>query len=115
MFSNRNSILELAIGSSSKNARFILEKLSLGDYFDGLSDGNNISESKPDPEVFLKAAYSIGLKPSECLVVEDAKAGVEAAFRGGFHCAGIGEAALDSKITYPLRMFSELKQICEKE
>lgn len=106
--------LKLAIGSSSKNAKFILEKLGLGDYFDAISDGNNIVESKPDPEVFIKAAAMIDLEPLECLVVEDANAGVEAAFRGGFHCVGIGEAAQDSKTNYPIEIFSELKEICKK-
>ena len=71
--------LKLAIGSSSKNARFILDRLGLGDYFDEISDGNNITKSKPDPEVFLKASEYLGIAPSDCLVVEDAYAGVDAA------------------------------------
>lgn len=65
--------LKLAIGSSSKNAGFILERLGLGNFFDAVSDGNNITNSKPDPEVFLKAAEFVGEKPEDCLVVEDAK------------------------------------------
>ncbi|WP_143442567.1 HAD-IA family hydrolase, partial [Klebsiella pneumoniae] len=69
--------LLLAIGSSSKNTPFILERLGLGDYFDAISDGNNITNSKPDPEVFLKAADMLGVAYDQCLVVEDALAGAE--------------------------------------
>lgn len=72
---------KLAIGSSSKNAKFILEKVELKDAFDAISDGNNITKSKPDPEVFLKAAEYLGLPPKACMVVEDAEAGIEAAKR----------------------------------
>jgi HAD superfamily hydrolase (TIGR01509 family) len=98
----------LAIGSSSKNTRFILDRIGLSDYFDAISDGTNISRSKPDPEVFLKAAEYLGLTQAACLVVEDAWAGVEAAFRGGFDSAGLGEASKYQKVTYPLKEFSEL-------
>ena len=73
---------KLAIGSSSKNAKFILEKVELKDAFDAISDGNNITKSKPDPEVFLKAAEYLGLPPKACMVVEDAEAGIEAAKKG---------------------------------
>lgn len=76
--------LSLAIGSSSKNAGFILHQLGLGEYFDAVSDGNLISKSKPDPEVFIKAAELLGENPEDCLVVEDAKAGVQAAKAGGW-------------------------------
>lgn len=104
----RENGLKLAIGSSSKNARTILNKIGLGDFFDAVSDGNQIRKSKPDPEVFLNAAEFLGLSPSECLVVEDAKAGIEAAEAGGFDSAGIGEAAKDSRTTYPIKNFSDL-------
>src|SRR5664280_3321707 len=62
--------LKLAIGSSSKNAKYILQRIGLGDYFDAISDGTNISRSKPDPEVFLKAAEYLGIDPAKCVVVE---------------------------------------------
>ena len=75
----RSRGLLLAIGSSSRNAGFILERLGLSGYFDAVSDGNNISRSKPDPEVFLKAAEYLNLQPQDCLVVEDAESGLEAA------------------------------------
>lgn len=103
--------LKLAIGSSSKNARFILERLGLGDYFDAISDGNNITHSKPDPEVFVKAAGFIGEAPESCLVVEDAIAGVQAAKAGNMECAAIGDAALCGLATWNLRTFSDLKSV----
>ena len=88
----RKSGLRLAVGSSSKNTPLILEKTDLRKYFDAVSDGNNITRSKPDPEVFLKAAQFIGLDPSECVVVEDADSGIEAAKRGGFYAISIGDS-----------------------
>ena len=101
----------LAIGSSSKNAKFILEKVKLTDAFDAISDGTNITKSKPDPEVFLKAAEYLKLLPEECMVVEDAKAGIQAAKAGGMYAAGIGEAANSAKVDLKLKTFGELKNI----
>lgn len=101
----------LAIGSSSKNARLILNKIGVNDYFDAVSDGSNISKSKPDPEVFLKAAEYLQCPPADCLVVEDAKAGIEAAARGGFDSAGIGEAATCEKTTYRIGSLKDLLSI----
>lgn len=105
---------ELAIGSSSKNAKFILEKVELKDAFDAISDGNNITKSKPDPEVFLKAAEYLGLPPKACMVVEDAEAGIEAAKKGGMYAAGIGEAAKSINADESLKTFSELVDIVDK-
>lgn len=102
---------KLAIGSSSKNAKFILERLGLGTYFDAISDGTNITKSKPDPEVFLKAAEFLNLAAGQCLVVEDAAAGIRAAHSGGFSSAGLGEAAESEYVTYPLRAFKDLLDI----
>ena len=102
---------KLAIGSSSKNTKLILSRIGLGDFFDAISDGTNITHSKPDPEVFLMAAEMLSLDPSECLVVEDAKAGIQAAHAGGFRSAGIGEAAEHPDCTYPLASFGDLKKI----
>ncbi|MCM1038441.1 MAG: beta-phosphoglucomutase [Ruminococcus sp.] len=103
--------LQLSIGSSSKNARFILERLGLKDYFDAVSDGTNITRSKPDPEVFEKAAEFLHRKPEECLVVEDARAGIEAARSGGFDSAGLGEAAACGQATYAMESFCDLLKI----
>lgn len=102
---------KLAIGSSSKNTKLILKQIGLEKYFDAISDGTNITHSKPHPEVFLKAAEYLGLKPEECLVVEDAVAGIDAAVAGGFESAGIGEAGSYEKTTYPLQSFSDLLKI----
>ncbi len=85
--------LKLAVGSSSRNAPLILERLGLRSCFDAVADGNDLRRSKPDPEVFLLAAERLGLRPRECLVVEDAAAGVEAARRAGMACFAVGEAA----------------------
>lgn len=101
----------LAIGSSSKNTRFILERIGLDGYFDAISDGNNIANSKPDPEVFLKAAQFIGLPAEQCLVVEDAKAGIVAAAAGGFDSAAIGDAVKCGLANYNMSTFSDLKEI----
>lgn len=100
--------LKLAIGSSSKNAGFILERLGLKGYFDAVSDGNNITHSKPDPEVFLKAAEYLGMEPKDCLVVEDAKSGLEAAIAGDMDCAAVGDAVLSGLANYNLKKFSDL-------
>ena len=107
----RNRGCLLAIGSSSKNTRKILDKIGLGNYFDAVCGGNEITHSKPDPEVFLKAAGKMGLAVSECLVVEDACAGISAASAGGFDSAGLGDAAKDKNVTWALNTFGDLKNI----
>ncbi len=103
----------LAIGSSSKNTPLILERIGLDGFFDAISDGNSIARSKPDPEVFLNAAGILGLSPSDCLVVEDAGAGIEAAIAGGFDSAAIGAAASLGRATYNLNRFDDLLKIVE--
>lgn len=100
--------LKLAVGSSSKNAKFILQRIGLSDYFDAVSDGTNISRSKPDPEVFLKAAEYLRLTPSDCLVVEDAVSGVEAAHAGGMKAATVGDAAGRGRGDFILSRFADL-------
>ena len=107
----RNRGILLSIGSSSKNAGFILNRLGLGDFFDAVSDGNNISHFKPDPEVFLKAAEFLKLPASECLVVEDAEAGLLAAKNGGMDSAAIGDAVKSDLPQYKLETFSDLLNI----
>ncbi|MDR1533335.1 MAG: beta-phosphoglucomutase [Clostridiales bacterium] len=100
--------LKLAIGSSSRNANVILAGTKLAGYFDAVSDGNNISRSKPDPEVFLKAAQFIGLPPCSCAVVEDAAAGIDAAKDGGFYAVGIGPAAGYARADLSISSLTEL-------
>ncbi len=85
----------LAVGSSSKNAGYILERTELRSAFDAVVDGWDISETKPDPEVFLLAAERLALPPAECAVIEDAAAGILAARRAGMFPVGIGPAAAD--------------------
>jgi beta-phosphoglucomutase len=101
----------LAVGSSSKNAGFILEKVQLSGAFDAISDGNNITRSKPDPEVFLKAASFLGEAPHDCAVIEDAAAGIDAAKAAGMTAIGIGDAANYAKADYVIRSFGELLKI----
>lgn len=102
---------KISLGSSSKNAKFILEKVGLSDAFDAVSDGTNITKSKPDPEVFLKGAEFLGEKPEDCLVVEDAEAGITAGIAGGMKTAAIGDAAVCGKADYALGTFSDLLKI----
>lgn len=106
----RQTDIRLAIGSSSKNTPYILDRIGLGHFFDAVADGNCITHSKPHPEVFLKAAEMLGLSPSDCLVVEDAHAGVEAAVAGGFACAAMGDAKEDTNASCHLNRFSDLLQ-----
>lgn len=73
--------IKIAIGSSSKNTPIILKQIGLDSYFDAVSDGNNITHSKPNPEVFLKAAEMLNIAPEDCMIVEDADAGIEAGKR----------------------------------
>ena len=105
----------LAIGSSSKNTKFILERIGLKDFFDAVSDGTNITRSKPDPQVFQMAAEMLELSPEDCLVVEDAEAGIAAAKAGGMKAAGIGPAAKDPDTDYPLEHFRDLLMIEEMQ
>ena len=109
----RQTDLKLAIGSSSKNTPFILERIGLGDFFDAVADGNCIMHSKPHPEVFIKASGMIGLPPQDCLVVEDAHAGVEAAVAGGFDCAAMGDARNDARAKWHISHFSDLLRCLE--
>lgn len=101
----------LAIGSSSKNAKFILDKLGIIDFFDEISDGNNIIHSKPDPEVFLKASGYLKIIPEDCLVIEDSVAGIEAAISGNMDSAAIGDAINSNLATYNLSRFSNILDI----
>jgi beta-phosphoglucomutase len=105
--------LKLAIGSSSKNARYILDRIGLDDYFDAISDGNNIRNSKPDPEVFLKAAEYVGVAPERCVVIEDAAAGVMAAHAAGMWAVAVGDAAANGCGDAQITSFADLADILE--
>lgn len=84
--------IKIAIGSSSKNTPIILRQIGLSEYFDAISDGNNIAKSKPDPEVFLKAAEMLNINPNNCLIVEDADAGIEAGKNAGMKTLSVNGA-----------------------
>ncbi|WP_298817538.1 beta-phosphoglucomutase [Chloroflexus sp.] len=86
----RNAGLKTALGSASKNAREVIERLGIAELFDAVADGYSVTRQKPAPDLFLHAATLLGLSPTECVVVEDATAGVEAALTGGFYVIGIG-------------------------
>lgn len=109
----REKGLQLAIGSSSKNAPLILRSIGLEHYFDAVSDGNNIAHSKPHPEVFLEAADMLGAKPEDCLVVEDATAGVQAAHAGGMQVACLGDASSKGVGDFNMRHFADIIQLID--
>lgn len=103
---------KLAVGSSSKNAKFILKQIGLEGFFDAIADGTDITLSKPNPEVFLTAAAKLKEQPEDCLVVEDAKAGIEAAKAGGMDAAALfGDAKDCGMEDYNLLGFSDLLNI----
>ena len=106
--------LQLAIGSSSKNTPFILGQIGLSGYFDAVSDGNNITHSKPDPEVFVKAAQMLGIAPEHCLVVEDAVSGAEAGHAGGMKVACLGDAAKNGAGDWNMESIRELLDIVKE-
>ncbi len=96
----KKSGIKIALGSASKNAMTILERLKLTSYFDAIIDGTKVSNAKPDPEVFLKGAEALAISPDECVVFEDAEAGVEAAIAGGMKCIGIGSPDVLGKANF---------------
>lgn len=106
--------VKVAIGSSSKNAVKILEQIQMIDYFDFISDGTKISKSKPDPEVFLLAAKELGFNPKDCIVVEDALSGIDAAYNGNFIPVGIGDATKHNKCKYKLQSLLDLVDIVKE-
>jgi len=103
--------IKQAIGSSSKNAVPILKRIGLLDAFDAIADGTTISASKPDPEVFLQAAEKLGLAPADCIVVEDAFAGVDAAIAAGMRCVAIGDATAHEGATWTIQALPELLNV----
>lgn len=104
---------KLGLGSASKNAEFILKQTGLWESLDKIADGNDITKSKPDPEVFLKAAEFLGETPNDCIVVEDAEAGIKAGIRAGMKTAAIGEAINSNLSDYKLERLSDLLEILE--
>lgn len=101
----------LAIGSSSKNTRQILNQLGLEDFFDAVADGTQITKSKPDPEVFLLASSMLGVSPENTIVIEDAESGVRAAKAGRFRVIGIRSDGNDPMADITIKKLSNLTEI----
>lgn len=99
----------IALGSASKNAIPILEKVNLLSYFETIVDGNKVSKAKPDPEVFLIAADQLGVEPENCIVFEDAQAGIQAANAANMISIGIGDAEILSEADYNFKDFTEIE------
>ncbi len=98
----------IALGSASKNAQPILEKVGLLSYFDTIVDGNNVTKAKPDPEVFLLAAKQLGVEACDCVVFEDAVAGVAAANAANMISIGIGDENVLSEAQFNFKDFTEI-------
>lgn len=98
----------IALGSASKNAKPILEKVNLLSYFKTIVDGNNVTKAKPDPEVFLIAADQLGVDPENCIVFEDAQAGIQAANAAKMISIGIGDPEILSEADYNFKDFTEI-------
>jgi beta-phosphoglucomutase len=111
IYSLKEKNIKVAIGSSSRNAKKILKNIDLLDEFEAISDGTNISKSKPDPEVFLKAAEMLKIKPADSAVVEDALSGIEAAKNAGMLAFATGDAKNSPIKDYDLK---DLLKICIK-
>jgi beta-phosphoglucomutase len=99
---------KIALGSASKNARSILEKVSLIDSFQAIVDGNNVTKAKPNPEVFIKAAQEIGASSKDCIVFEDSIAGIQAANAAGMISVGIGDKMILTEADYVFKDFTEM-------
>ncbi|MBU3214553.1 beta-phosphoglucomutase [Clostridium estertheticum] len=100
--------LKIALGSASKNSMLILNNLKLTDYFDAIIDGTKVSSAKPNPEVFLKGALALEVLPCQCIVFEDAQAGIDAAINAGMYCIGIGSKNILKKANLVLSGFSDM-------
>lgn len=104
----RQEEIPVALGSASKNAPLILKYLELLPYFQALIDGNQVSKSKPDPEVFLKGAEALGVEPQDCIVFEDAAAGVAAAKNAGMQVVGLGDAQVLAAADFHFNSIAEI-------
>lgn len=104
----RESNIKTALGSVSKNAMLILENIKMVDYLDVVIDGTKITNAKPHPEVFLKGAAELGVKASECVVFEDAQAGIEAAINAGMYSIGVGSPKVLNKANFVISSFKEM-------
>ena len=104
----RKANIRVAIGSASKNTPLILKRVGILELFDAVADGNIISKAKPDPDVFIKAAEMVNVKPGKCVVFEDAVAGVQAALNAGMMCIGVGSPKILIKAHYVVSGLKEM-------
>lgn len=104
----RKSGIKTALGSASKNSRFILEKLGITDLFDAVVDGTKVSRAKPDPEVFLRGAQELQVPPQQCVVFEDSAAGITAAHAGGMKAVGVSNREVEQRCDYYISSFAGL-------
>jgi len=108
--------LKNALGSASKNAIEVLDRLGIRSLFDAIADGHSVERQKPAPDLFLHAAGQLGLAPEDCVVVEDAAAGIEAANAGGFHSIGLGpwERVAKAEAVVPAERLKHITKLTEK-
>ena len=111
----REDGIKCALASSSKNAPAIIAKLGLNDYFDTLKDGNSVKIAKPNPDIFLQAAEAIDESPANCVVFEDALAGIEAARNAGMRCVGVGSPDVLHEADHIIGSFEELNLLKFKQ
>jgi beta-phosphoglucomutase len=104
----KNAGIRVAVGSASKNTPMILEKTDMKELFDAVADGNIVTRAKPDPEVFLLAADLLETKPENCIVFEDAIAGVQAAINAGMACIGVGSPDVLTNANFVISGLSEM-------
>lgn len=104
----REAGIKLALGSASQNATKVLSKIGMEGAFDSVVDGTRTTRSKPDPQVFEMAASDLGLEPKDCIVIEDAQAGIQAALAGGFRTIGLGNPLV---LAQAHRVIASLKEL----
>jgi len=105
----RNKGIKIALGSASKNAKLILDRLGITELFDALVDGNMVSNAKPDPQVFTLGAELLGVENETCIVFEDAVAGLEAAHNANMKCVGVGDKDTLSEADWNIEGFENIK------
>lgn len=107
----KNRKIKIALGSASKNAKPVIEKLGIAEYFDAIGDGFSVENSKPAPDIFLHVAEELNINPKNCVVVEDAEAGIDAAISAGMKTIGIGPKERLGKADYIYSSIEEIKLI----
>lgn len=103
----------ISLGSASKNAKIILHQTGIEHLFDAIADGTNVTKAKPDPEVFLKGAELLKVEPHDCIVFEDAVAGIEAAHRAGMQCVGVGDPKILSQADFHIPGFANVENVLQ--